>query len=436
MSGMYGADVAQLRQLARQFDGAAERLDANRMTVGNAIQISAWVGPVAVRFRHQWDSEHSRKVQSAAVRLREAAHKLRANADDQERTSAVGGALGRSAGSGKSRLPPHDADPSDARSWWQGLSKEEQRRLIESSPDRIGAMDGLPGSVRDEANRIILQRELDAVRSQPCPADPRKAEIYLDKLRALTQLEKILKTQPGAAILYLNTTEHPVKVAVGLGDVDNADHVGIFTQGVSSRAGKDEGGIADKVTEVASLRKETRSQLALAGRRNESVAMVVWMGYDSPPGIADGTQRIYAEIGAPKLASFAEGIRANNAGTHLTGLGHSYGSTVTGMAVQQTDAFDSFVAFGSPGVGTNNVGDLKIDAERFYVLETWNDVLVADSGIHGGDPSRMDGAIELKTGRHGDLDGSGGHSEYLKEKSTSQRNLALIAGGLDGKVIR
>ncbi len=89
MSGMYGADVGQLRQLAGQFDGAAERLDANRMTVGNAIQISAWAGPVAVRFRHHWDSEHSRKVQAAAVRLREAAHKLRANADDQERTSAV-----------------------------------------------------------------------------------------------------------------------------------------------------------------------------------------------------------------------------------------------------------------------------------------------------------------------------------------------------------
>lgn len=103
MSGMYGADVAQLRALAQQFDRSAEQLDANRMTVGNAIRISAWVGPTAVRFRHQWDSEHSRKVQAAAVRLREASHLLRANADDQERTSAVGAASASGARGGTNR---------------------------------------------------------------------------------------------------------------------------------------------------------------------------------------------------------------------------------------------------------------------------------------------------------------------------------------------
>ncbi len=92
MATMYGADVAQLRNLAAQFDQHADRLETDRMTVGNAIQISAWVGPFAVRFRHQWESEHSRRVHDAALRLRDAAHKLRANADEQERTSAVVGA--------------------------------------------------------------------------------------------------------------------------------------------------------------------------------------------------------------------------------------------------------------------------------------------------------------------------------------------------------
>lgn len=91
---MHGADVAHLRQLAGQFQQAAERLESNRMTVGNAIQISAWVGPVAMRFRHEWDSDYSRRIQSAAHRLRDAAQSLRANADDQERTSAVSGSVG------------------------------------------------------------------------------------------------------------------------------------------------------------------------------------------------------------------------------------------------------------------------------------------------------------------------------------------------------
>lgn len=94
MATMYGADVAQLRQLASQFDAKAQALDADRMSVGNAIQISAWVGPVAVRFRHTWESDYSRKLHDAASRLRDAAIKLRANADDQERTSAVDGGAG------------------------------------------------------------------------------------------------------------------------------------------------------------------------------------------------------------------------------------------------------------------------------------------------------------------------------------------------------
>lgn len=91
MSTMYGADVAQLRTLAGQFDRMASQLDSNRMTVGNAIQISAWVGPVAVRFRHTWESDYSRRLHGAAERLRAAARLLRANADDQERTSAASG---------------------------------------------------------------------------------------------------------------------------------------------------------------------------------------------------------------------------------------------------------------------------------------------------------------------------------------------------------
>lgn len=91
MSTMYGADVAQLRALAGQFDRLAAQLDGDRMTVGNAIQISAWVGPVAVRFRHTWESDYSRRLHGASERLRSAARALGANADDQERASAAGG---------------------------------------------------------------------------------------------------------------------------------------------------------------------------------------------------------------------------------------------------------------------------------------------------------------------------------------------------------
>ncbi|MFZ1410940.1 MAG: hypothetical protein WAS07_05760 [Micropruina sp.] len=101
MAGMYGADVAQLRALAQQFERTAEQLERDRMAVGNAIQISAWVGPVAVRFRAEWDSQHSQRIVGAARLLRDNARLARANADAQEATSAIDGSSGGGpAGSG------------------------------------------------------------------------------------------------------------------------------------------------------------------------------------------------------------------------------------------------------------------------------------------------------------------------------------------------
>ena len=116
---MYGADVAQLRSLAAQFDRTADQLDANRMAVGNAIQISAWVGPFATQFRLQWNSDHSSRIHGAATLLRTSAQNLRRNADDQERASAVDGgtrAGGDSSGSRGGSVPTPDRNP-----WQQAI---------------------------------------------------------------------------------------------------------------------------------------------------------------------------------------------------------------------------------------------------------------------------------------------------------------------------
>lgn len=91
MSGIYGADVAELRALSKRFDQCAQRLDANRMSVGHTLAATVWLGPVALRFKAQWDSEYSRQVHAAAQRLRDAAQELSRNADEQDRASAANG---------------------------------------------------------------------------------------------------------------------------------------------------------------------------------------------------------------------------------------------------------------------------------------------------------------------------------------------------------
>ncbi|MCJ1696298.1 hypothetical protein MT349_10935 [Rathayibacter caricis] len=101
-SGMYGADVAQLRELARGLQSASDQLDGARQRVGGGIRIAAWMGPVAVRFRLMWDSEYSRLVQTAADDLERIAREVLADAEEQERASARDGGT---AALGSSRLP-------------------------------------------------------------------------------------------------------------------------------------------------------------------------------------------------------------------------------------------------------------------------------------------------------------------------------------------
>jgi hypothetical protein len=95
MNAMVGADLEQVRALAADFDRAAAQLNQTSVKVRNGIQISAWVGPFAVRFRHTWDSDHSVKLRQAANALAAQSKQLRSEADQQERASrAVTAATG------------------------------------------------------------------------------------------------------------------------------------------------------------------------------------------------------------------------------------------------------------------------------------------------------------------------------------------------------
>ncbi|NQX16049.1 WXG100 family type VII secretion target [Rathayibacter sp. VKM Ac-2857] len=95
--------MAELRSLARQLQSASDRLDGARQRIGSGIRISAWVGPVAVRFRMMWDSEYSRQVQNASDALERIAGEILRNAVEQERASAPDGGAGGPSGI---RLPP------------------------------------------------------------------------------------------------------------------------------------------------------------------------------------------------------------------------------------------------------------------------------------------------------------------------------------------
>ena len=89
MTGMVGSDLEQMRALAAAFERAAAQLNQTSQKVRNGIQISAWVGPFAVRFRRTWESEHSVKLRQAAAALSAQARQLRLEADQQDKASSA-----------------------------------------------------------------------------------------------------------------------------------------------------------------------------------------------------------------------------------------------------------------------------------------------------------------------------------------------------------
>ncbi len=146
-----------------------------------------------------------------------------------------------------------------------------------------------------------------------------------------------------------------------------------------------------------------------------------------------------ARRGAASLSGFLDGINGSRTDDpHLTALGHSYGSTTTGLALQQAQGVDDLVFFGSPGIGTSDVADLNIPEGNTYVLEADLDG-VADLGRFGADPNQLDGATNLSS-REQTLDGrdySGveWHTNYLGGGSTSQYNMGVIVAGAEDRAI-
>lgn len=130
MPGMYGADVAELQEMAAKFDSAATRLRTSSVKVNNSVRVSVWLGPLAVSFRANWESSYRPALQRAADLLTANAEILRRNATEQESASA--------AGTGSTKDPAQTPYPSPAeltKEWLDGLPrvKEDWRESMKNA---------------------------------------------------------------------------------------------------------------------------------------------------------------------------------------------------------------------------------------------------------------------------------------------------------------
>lgn len=348
-------------------------------------------------------------------------------------------------------LPP----PQQVEDWWNGLSSDQQQWVTANQPEWVRNLDGIPVVVRDQANRVFLDAEIARLQAEigfdpgQNELDMRHPEYYTWlRWRELNTMRSALQNTPDSYLIGLRTENGIIRAITSVGNPDEADHVAVTIPGMGSqdRAGETMRGM---LSESALVRAEAQSELRDA-RRDESVAVVSWMNYDTPPGLIDAASDDHAEAGAPALSNYLQSIDVTSTGTddpHLTLVGHSYGSLVSGLALNEggNTVVDDFVAYGSPGFYASDEAGLGMQDGHVYVMQAPSDdiqYLDVIDGWYGSDPA--DGAfVQLSTEPTTTVDGVARdgayeHADYPRPFSrgdeqilrTSGYNVAVVVAGL------
>lgn len=167
---------------------------------------------------------------------------------------------------------------------------------------------------------------------------------------------------------------------------------------------------------------------------NKTVAVVSWMGYQTPDLTNIGSLDLAYE-GQDAFARAVEGLQAERGANqpYTTVLAHSYGSTAVLMALTKyTFSIDALAVVGSPGSEAQSVSDLHVRGGNVFVGEAaWDPV--PNSSWFGSDPGSASygaKAMEVKGTidpiSQVELKGSVGHNDYFGPGTESMRNMALI----------
>jgi len=353
------------------------------------------------------------------------------------------------------QVPPQGTDPDEVKKWWHSLTPGQQDRVKEWFPNSARNLDGVPVDVRDELNRPVLQSELNRLQqgwldgNGVWHTDP-------EKLADLQALQNTLDKHPGTTLIELDTTSNLRKVlaAVGIGDVDNAERVGVTVGGLNTRVSSS---VDAMVREGETQRAKASELRKFAGTPNyDAVASVAWLGYDAPDNPIDVAMDRLANKGAGPLNNFYKGLAAttNVADQHITAFGHSYGSLVTSLALQQGAPVSDVVLYGSPGTELSNVSQLGVaPGHAFYEIGVNDGVseVIGEVGAFGPAPQDVPGFTELSVntdvapgGKFGDgqlHERAYGHSEYARDGSNGQLrmsgyNLAAVLAGLPNDLVK
>lgn len=355
--------------------------------------------------------------------------------------------------------PMNGGSPKEVAEWWRSLSEEEQFAVIAAYPEIIGATDGLPAVARDQANRLLLQQDIEALNLAEARGDiPAELRDIRGNIRAA---EEAMANADGTSGVNSSRTRDPITqepipaflllyrpgdfgndggIAVAIGNPDTADNVAVSVPGINT----DGTSIPQYTTQAQNLYESAR-----LSDPNATSATIAWIGYDHPSGWDLGNTPFEgaAKDGGERLSTYVDGLQAarTREPSTMTVFGHSYGSTTAAHAAAGDGLdVDNLVLLGSPGAGggARHADDLNVPQvwagtnSRDFVGTLGDKGWVNKGNFFGAglgrDPAEDDfGAIrfEAEAPDRGSSPNFSDHVKYYERGSESIHNMGQVMVG-------
>jgi DNA-directed RNA polymerase subunit H (RpoH/RPB5) len=355
-------------------------------------------------------------------------------------------------------LPAPGSSAEDVNRWWKTLSTEQQSRLINDHPPELGNLNGVPVDIRSRVNEAVMNDDLRRVQDLATQNGVTVSEALRDPGRyaltgvAVIRYSNACRTRQGlegaasghAPVFLLKYMPEAFAgdgaAAIAIGNPDTAANTAVLVKGAGT--GLREGSAA-KPDAVRIYQESSRADWG------KGTAVVLWLGYDAPDGWDDPGLREpgLARVGAQTLAADVNALAVTHQGapTHMTVLGHSYGSTVVsdaaaGYGMRANDV----VVVGSPGTDlAHSAADFHLSrGGHLYVgaasgdVVTWTPGQVTGPGLFGpsfgglGDDPSVDGYGSTRfKAEVPAMDPIGDHLHYFDDGSESLFSIGDVVSG-------
>lgn len=342
---------------------------------------------------------------------------------------------------------PQDKSPEEVKTWWDSLSQADKDRLMREQPDKLGNLNGIPVEDRSRANIEMMNRDIARVENatEAIPYDVMQRYYNAIKIRDGLAAQR---AKTGAeTYLYVyepNAFDNQGRAAIAIGNPDTADNTAVVVPGTGNSV--ESGWLSQD--DAARVYDQTAK-----ADPTQSAAVVAWMGYDAPDSLTDVRvgQPDLARQGGDLLAGDINALSVTNQGdSHVTVIGHSYGSTtVADAAAGSGMRVDDVVLIGSPGTDlAQSAADFHLpEGGHVFVGAASTDPITHLGGMQstmpgtdftvglGNDPADDDfGSTRFKAEVPGLTSPFSDHSSYLQPGSESLYSIATIASGQGDKL--